>query len=99
MNASKTKIFPETVKIIQIPKLIAIKIVCHKTKGGRTGLIVATSPSSRLPFTVEFAEVVKMSRTEDEEVFPKRFRGSSSFTSRELVFKAWVHSVKERKPL
>lgn len=37
MNANKTKIFPPTVKIINTPRHIAIKIICHNSKGGKTG--------------------------------------------------------------
>lgn len=87
--------------MIQIPKPIAIKIVCHKTNGGRTGLIVVPSPSSKLPLSVKVALVViaKISRTEDDDEFPMRLRGSWSLTSRELELRACVHSVRERKPL
>lgn len=89
MNANKTKIFPLTVKIIQSAKLIAIKIVCHRTNGGRIGLIVVSSSSVKLSFTFRVVLVgpVSTSKMEDE-VLLKRLSGSWSFTSREDEFKA-----------
>lgn len=91
--------FPDTVNIIQIAKLIAINMVCHKTNGGRTGLIVVSS-SSKLLLEIKVALVGpdRMSKMEAEELL-NRLRGSRSFTSSEEEFRAWVHSVREIKPL
>lgn len=67
--------FPETVKIIQIPKLIAIKIVCHSTNGGRTGRMVVSSSKLSFVLKVELVGPDRMSRTEDVELLSK-LRGS-----------------------
>lgn len=84
---------------MHIPKLIAIKIVCHKTNGGRTGLIVASS-CSELPFAVRVALVGPAKASKMFEVLvTRRFKGSRSLMSNALEFRAWVHSVSERNPL
>lgn len=90
INANKTKIFPDTVKIMHIPRLMAIRMVCQRTNGGRTGLTVVSSPVSE-----EFLVYVELEKSKDS--LPKRLRGSGSSSLNTLVeLNAWVHSANDR---
>ena len=48
MNANKTNMFPPTVNNIQSAKAMAINIVCHNSKGGKTGSKIWSSGKDSL---------------------------------------------------